>query len=67
MARRLGWYALIKAMKPEVVFETGVATGLDSCVVTQALVKNQSEGYDGHYCGMEIDSKQGNFFKEPFT
>ena len=54
-------------MKPKVVVETGIASGIGSCVVTQALMKNQSEGFEGHYYGMEINPKQGTFFKEPFT
>jgi len=39
--RRIGWYALIRASKPEVVVETGTEKGLGSVVIAEALRKNQ--------------------------
>ena len=38
--RRIGWYALIRASKPEVVVETGTEKGLGSVVIAEALRKN---------------------------
>ena len=32
--RRLGWYALVRALKPQTVVETGVDKGLGSCVLS---------------------------------
>ena len=46
--RRIGWYALVRALKPRVVVETGVDTGLGSCVLAAALLRNRAEGYEGH-------------------
>ena len=57
--RRIGWYALIRAMKPKVVIETGVDKGLGSVVITAALRKNSSEGVEGRYYGTDIDPKAG--------
>jgi len=57
--RRIGWYALIRAMKPKVVIETGVDKGLGSVVITAALQKNLSEGIGGRYYGTDIDPKAG--------
>ena len=31
--RRLGWYALVRALKPRTVVETGADKGLGSCVL----------------------------------
>ena len=47
--RRLGWYALVRALKPRTVVETGVDKGLGSCVLAAALLRNRSEGYPGFY------------------
>lgn len=57
--RRIGWYALIRASKPQVVLETGVDKGLGSCVITAALMKNSKEGNPGFYYGTDINPKAG--------
>ena len=38
--RRLGWYAIVRAMKPLLVVETGTEKGLGSLVIAAALLKN---------------------------
>jgi predicted O-methyltransferase YrrM len=40
LGRRLGWYALVRALKPERVVETGTDKGLGSVVLASALLKN---------------------------
>jgi len=40
--RRVGWYALIRALRPEHVVETGTDKGLGSVVMAAALLKNGS-------------------------
>lgn len=40
--RRLGWYALIRVCKPELVVETGTEKGLGSLVIAEALSRNGS-------------------------
>jgi hypothetical protein len=57
--RRLGWYALIRELKPNLVIETGVHQGVGACVISSALLKNISEGYPGRYLGTDIDSNAG--------
>ncbi len=52
--RRLGWYALIRCLKPRVVIETGVDKGLGSCIIAAALMKNTEEGYPGIGYGTDI-------------
>ena len=46
--RRLGWYALVRSMKPKKVVETGTDKGLGACVIAAALKKNDEEGYRGY-------------------
>lgn len=58
-AKRLGWYAFVRAVKPKVVVETGVDKGLGSCVIAAALKKNKEEGFDGYYYGTDINPKAG--------
>ena len=57
--RRAGWYAFIRAVKPHIVVETGVDKGLGSCVITSALIKNESEGFSGYYIGTDINPDAG--------
>lgn len=65
--RRLGWYAMVRAMKPRVVVETGVEKGLGSCVITSALLRNRAEGHPGMYFGTDIDPQAGYLFTEPYS
>jgi hypothetical protein len=57
--RRAGWYAVVRAMKPRVVVETGVDKGLGSIVLTSALMRNAREGYPGRYYGTDINPQAG--------
>ncbi len=57
--RRIGWYALARALKPKTVIETGVDKGLGACVLTAALKKNREEGFEGQYYGTDIDPEAG--------
>lgn len=57
--RRIGWYALVRIMKPGIVFETGVDKGLGACVLSSALKKNKEEGFEGRYYGTDINSSAG--------
>ena len=61
--RRLGWYALVRALKPRTVVETGVDKGLGSCVLAAALLRNRSEGYPGFYFGTDINPSAGWLFQ----
>lgn len=57
--RRVGWYAIARAMKPKVVVETGIDKGLGSCVLTAALARNKEEGCPGYYYGTDINPRAG--------
>lgn len=58
-ARRLVWYAIVRARKPKVVVETGVDKGLGSVLLCSALKKNLEEGHQGYYVGTDINPKAG--------
>ena len=38
--RRIGWYAIVRALKPTIVVETGTEKGLGSLVLAEAMCKN---------------------------
>ncbi|MBN1117999.1 MAG: class I SAM-dependent methyltransferase [Bacteroidales bacterium] len=57
--RRLGWYAMVRILKPKVVIETGIDKGLGSIILCAALLRNKKEGFDGRYYGTDINPKAG--------
>ncbi len=57
--RRLGWYAVVRAIKPKIIVETGVDKGLGSCILTSALMKNYNENSHGFYYGIDINPSAG--------
>jgi predicted O-methyltransferase YrrM len=65
--RRIGWYAIVRAMKPSLVVETGVEKGLGSCVVAAALLRNEAEGRPGRHLGTDIDPTAGWLLGEPYS
>lgn len=60
--RRLGWYALVRALRPRVVVETGVDKGLGACVLAAALERNAAEGHPGFYTGIDLNPAAGALF-----
>lgn len=59
LGRRIGWYAIARALKPRVIVETGVHHGVGALVLRCALLKNLSEGFVGEYIGTDIDQNAG--------
>jgi predicted O-methyltransferase YrrM len=53
--RRIGWYALIRALRPQHVVETGTDKGLGSCVLAAALLANGV----GRLTTIDIETKSG--------
>lgn len=57
--RRIGWYTIVRSLRPRVIVETGVHDGLGSSVFLQALYRNQMEGNEGHLFGIDISPNVG--------
>lgn len=57
--RRLGWYAVVRAVKPRLVVETGVDKGLGGLLLCAALKRNTVEGHHGRYVGTDINPNAG--------
>ena len=62
-ARRLGWYALVRAAQPDQVVETGTHLGLGSCAIAAALLRN---GH-GRLTTIDIDPEAGYLIGEPWS
>lgn len=53
--RRAGWYAVVRALRPRLVIETGTDKGLGSCVLAAALLRNG----DGRVITMDVNPESG--------
>jgi predicted O-methyltransferase YrrM len=58
-ARRVGWYAILRARKPAHVVETGVDKGLGTAVLAAALLRNSEEGHPGRVTAIDINPEAG--------
>lgn len=58
-ARRIGWYAMVRAARPGHVVETGVDKGLGTCVLAAALLRNAEEGHPGRVTSLDINPEAG--------
>ncbi len=62
-SRRLGWYALVRAIQPDHVVETGTQLGLGSCAIAAALIQN---GH-GRLTTIDTDPESGYLIEEPLA
>jgi hypothetical protein len=65
--RRLGWYALVRILKPRVVVETGVDKGHGAILLCAALLRNRTEGALGMYYGTDINPEAGWLLRPPYS
>lgn len=65
--RRMGWYAIARAVKPRIIVETGVDHGVGACVLAAALLRNHEEGSPGRYFGLDINPLAGALLKERYA
>ncbi len=63
LGRRLGWYALVRLLKPEHVVETGTDKGLGACVIAAALLRNGS----GRVTTIDINPGSGTLITAPYA
>ncbi|MGX7670370.1 O-methyltransferase [Plantactinospora sp. DSM 117369] len=67
-ARRIGWYAIVRAIRPKHVVETGVDKGLGTCVLASALLRNAADGEPGRVTSLDINPEAGYLAKaEPWA
>jgi predicted O-methyltransferase YrrM len=61
-ARRIGWYALVRILKPSIVVETGTDKGLGTLLIAQALKVNSH----GKVYSLDIDPYSGVLIDKKF-
>ncbi|WP_329107920.1 class I SAM-dependent methyltransferase [Micromonospora sp. NBC_01699] len=67
-ARRIGWYAIVRATRPAHIVETGVDKGLGTCVLASALLRNAAEGHPGRVTSLDINPEAGYLARaEPWS
>ena len=59
LGNRLLWYALVRAVKPRFVVETGIHQGLGSLMLLRALERNAEEGSEGRLVSIDLDPESG--------
>lgn len=57
--KRLGWYALARALRPRRVIEIGAHDGLGSLLLLRALELNQREGHPGTLTSFDVNPAAG--------
>jgi hypothetical protein len=65
-SRRLGWYAVARALKPRLIVETGVDKGHGALILCAALRRNAAEGHVGRYVGTDINPNAGYLLGKPY-
>jgi hypothetical protein len=65
--RRLGWYAVARAIKPRVIIETGVERGHGALLLCAALLRNEKEGFPGRYFGTDINPQAGWLLSDKYA
>lgn len=65
--RRIGWYAMVRAIKPRLCVETGTDKGLGTCVIAAALRRNAQEGCPGQVLGMDLNPDAGFLLRPPYS
>ena len=59
LGNRLAWYLIARALKPELIVETGIYLGLGSLVLLRALERNRLEGSPGELMSFDINPHAG--------
>ncbi len=57
--KRLGWYALVRLLRPCLVIETGVHDGLGSLLLLRALERNLEDGHAGRLVSFDVNPTAG--------
>ena len=59
LGHRVAWYVVARAIKPQLVVETGIKHGLGALVLLVALERNSREGSDGRLISFDPDPASG--------
>jgi predicted O-methyltransferase YrrM len=65
--RRIIYYLLVRALKPRLVVESGVARGLGTCIIGAALRRNKADGFPGRVLAIDFNPSAGGLFLSPYS
>ena len=57
--KRVGWYAVVRGLRPRLVIEIGAHDGLGSLLLLRALELNQAEGWPGRLVSFDVNRTAG--------
>lgn len=60
LGSRIGWYALVRAVKPQHVVEAGIDKGLGTVILAEAIRVNSAEGHPGRITAIDINPEAGD-------
>jgi hypothetical protein len=63
LGNRLAWYLIARALKPELIVETGIYQGLGSLVLLRAIERNRQEGSPGELMSFDINPRAGGLVR----
>ena len=63
LGSRLAWYLIARAVKPELIVETGIYRGLGSLVLLRALERNRQQGSPGELMSFDINPRAGELVR----
>ena len=64
LGNRLAWYVIARALKPELVVETGIYLGLGSLALLRALERNRQEESPGELLSFDINPRAGSIVRD---
>jgi hypothetical protein len=64
LGSRLAWYVSVRALKPELVVETGIHLGLGSLALLRALERNEQEGHPGELMSFDMNPDAGRLVRD---
>jgi hypothetical protein len=64
LGSRLAWYVSARALKPELIVETGIYMGLGSLALLRALERNRQEGHPGELMSFDMNPRAGSIVRE---
>lgn len=59
LGNRLIWWGLVRTLRPELIVECGIFTGIGSLVLLRALERNREEGSPGELLSIDADPTMG--------
>ena len=63
LGNRLAWYLIARAVKPELIVETGIYHGLGSLVLLRAVERNRQQGSPGELMSFDINPRAGGLVR----